>query len=212
MKTDSKPRLKLYHSPPSRSSIAMWMLEELGEPYDIEIVSIKAGDNLKPAYLAINPMGKVPALSDAGVIITENAAICAYLADTYPKAGLAPNIGDPARGPYLKWLFFGPSCFEPAMIDKALNRPAGPRATPGWVDFETTLDVVEKALEQSPYIVGSNFTAADVVMGSNLRWGMMFKMVPERPRFVDYVGRLSARPAMKRQIAKDETLAAAITA
>ena len=125
------PRITLYHAPPSRSSIVLWMLEELGEPYDLKLINLKAGDNLKPPYLAVNPMGKVPTLVDNGVVMTEVAAICCYLADTYPKAGLAPAIGDTRRGPYLSWLFWGPSCFEPAVIDHSLKRPAGPRTMQG---------------------------------------------------------------------------------
>lgn len=207
MSDAQKPRLKLYHASPSRSSIAHWMLEEVGEPFAIELLELKKGDQHKPAYLAINPMGKVPALDDGGTIITEVAAICCYLADAYPKAGLAPPIGDKRRGPYLKWLFFGPSCVEPAMIDKALSRPPGPRSTVGWGDYDTVLGVLRQGVAKGPYLLGDQFTAADVVIGSDLRWGMMFKMLPEWPEFIAYTNRLAQRPALQRQIAKDEELA-----
>src|SRR5262249_39078449 len=160
-----------YHAAPSRSSVARWMLEETGERYDIEVLSLRAGDQSKPAYLAINPMGKVPALVDDGVVITEVAAICAYLADTYPKAKLAPPIGDKRRGPYFKWLFYGPACVEPAMIDKALNRPPAPRTTAGWADYDTVIGVLKNALSNTPYLLGEQFTAADVVVGATIRWG-----------------------------------------
>ena len=139
---EGSPKLTLYHAAPSRSSIVHWMLEELGEPYRLEILSLKAGDQRKPAFLAINPMGKVPALKDGDVVVTEVAAICCYLADTYPKAQLAPPIGDKRRGEYLKWLFYGPSCVEPAMIDKALSRPPAPRTTAGWADYDTVVEVL----------------------------------------------------------------------
>ena len=126
-----KPRLKLYHASPSRSSVTLWMLEELGEPYEIELLSLKNGDQRKPEYLAVNPMGKVPTLDDAGSIVSEVSAICCHLADAYPKAGLAPAVHDKLRGPYLKWLFYVPSCVEPAVLDKAMNRPPPPRSTAG---------------------------------------------------------------------------------
>ena len=205
---DARPRLKLYHGAPSRSSVVRWMLEEIGEPYEIELLDLKAGDQTKASYLAINPMGKVPALVDDGVVITEVAAICCYLADAYPEAGLAPPIGDKRRGPYLKWLFYGPGCIEPAMIDKALGRQAAPRAMAGWADYDTVMGVLQRALADGPYLLGEQFTAADVVIGATIRWGLLFKLLPELPEFAAYVARLSARPAMQRQIAKDQELAA----
>ncbi len=204
---EASPKLTLYHAAPSRSSTAMWMLEELGEPYRLEVLSLKAGDQRKPAFLAVNPMGKVPALKDGDVVVTEVAAICCYLADTYPKAKLAPPIGDKRRGEYLKWLFYGPSCLEPAMIDKALGRPPAPRSTAGWADYDTVIDVLRNGVSGREYLLGEQFTAADVVIGSGLRWGMQFKLLPELPEFTTYVGRLKARPAMQRQLAKDEELA-----
>ena len=135
--------LTLYHAAPSRSSIALWMLEEVGEPYDIKLLKLSEGDQLKPDYLAINPMGKVPTLKHGDTIITEVAAICTYLADAFPDKNLNVPIGDPRRGPYLKWLFFGPGCFEPAMTDRAAPRkePAR-RAMLGYGDFDTTMNVV----------------------------------------------------------------------
>jgi glutathione S-transferase len=204
---EASPQLTLFHASPSRSSIVHWMLEELGEPYKLEVLNLRAGDQRKPAYLAINPMGKVPTLKDGDVVVSEVAAICCYLADTYPKAKLAPPIGDKRRGDYLKWLFYGPSCLEPAMIDKALNRPPAPRTTAGWADYDTVIEVLRSAVGAREYLLGEQFTAADIVIGSGLRWGMLFKMFPELPEFVTYVDRLKARPAMQRQLAKDEVLA-----
>lgn len=201
--------LTLYHIAPSRSSIVHWMLEEVGEPYEIHLLSMKRGENRQPDYLAINPMGKVPALRHGDVVITEASAICAYLADAFPRANLAPPIGDPRRGPYLKWLFFSPGCIEPAIMDRAFPRKeAAPVAALGYGEFETVLDVVAKAVSKDEHILGRQFTAADVVIGSALRWGMAFKLLPERPEFVAYVGRLAERPALRRSEAKDKELAA----
>ena len=203
-----KPRLKLYHASPSRSSVTLWMLEELGEPYEIELLSLKNGDQRKPEYLAVNPMGKVPTLDDAGTIVSEVSAICCYLADAYPKAGLAPAVHDKLRGPYLKWLFYVPSCVEPAVLDKAMNRPPPPRSTAGWADYDTVIEVLRAATgKAAPYLLGERFTAADVVVGSSIRWLMQFKLIPELPEFVAYTDTLKKRPALQRQLAKDEAYA-----
>jgi glutathione S-transferase len=204
-------QLKLYHASPSRSSIVRWMLEEIGEPYDLHLLKLTEGDQSKPDYLAINPMGKVPALKHGDAVITEAAAICTYLADEFPQAHLNVRIGDPRRGVYLKWLFFGPACVEPAITDRAFPRTEQPhRSTLGYGDFETVIDVVAKAAAKGPYLMGEQFTAADVVIGSTLRWGMMFDLLPKRPEFVDYVGRLEKRPALQRATALDQQLAAAL--
>jgi glutathione S-transferase len=203
------PDLTLYHIAPSRSSIVLWMLEELGAPYEIKLLKMSEGDNLKPDYLAVNPMGKVPALKHGDAVITEVAAICTYLADEFPANKLNVPVGTPRRGVYLKWLFFGPSVFEPAMTDRAFPRKEDPRASAvGWRDFDTVLDIVAKALKPGPYLMGEQFTAADVVVGSGLRYGMMFKLIPERKEFSDYVARLNARPAAQRAAAKDKEFGA----
>lgn len=203
------PNLTLYHAPQSRSSVVLWMMEELGQPYDIKLLSLSAGDNRKPDYLAINPMGKVPALKHGDTVITEMAAICTYLADEFPDAKLNVPIGTPGRGVYLKWLFFNPGCLEPAVIDRAAPRKEeAKRAMLGYGDFDTTMNVLAKGLEQGPWLMGDQFTAADVVIGANLRWGMIFKMIPERKEFTDYAARIAARPAVQRAEAKDKALAA----
>ena len=204
------PAITLYHASPSRSSVTLWMLEELGEPYDVKLISLAAGDNLKPDFLAVNPMGKVPALRHGDTIITEMAAICAYLADEFPVKKLNIPIGTPRRGVYLKWLFFGPGCLEPAMVDRAAPRkePAR-RAMLGYGDFDTCVNVVAKAVEPGPWLMGEQFTAADVVVGATIRWGMQFKLLPERPEFVAYAARIAARPAAQRAAAKDRDMGAA---
>jgi len=200
------PKLTLYHAAPSRSSVVHWMLEEVGEPYDVHLMSLKKGENRAADYLKVNPMGKVPALRHGDVVITESAAICAYLADAFPQARLNVPVGDPRRGPYLKWLFFGPSCVEPAIIDRLFPRTGDiPRAALGYGDYDTVIEVLAAAVRNGPYLMGEQFTAADVVIGS----GLMFKGLPERPEFVAYAGRVAERPAAKRATQKDQELAAA---
>ena len=203
-------KLTLYHAAPSRSSIVRWMLEEIGEPYELSVLSLMKGEQSAPGYLAVNPMGKVPALKHGDVIITEAAAICTYLADEFPQAKLNVPVGDPRRGPYLKWLFFSPACIEPAITDQAFPRREQPsRGTLGYGDFDTVMNVVAKGVEPGPYLIGEQFTAADVVVGSTLRWGLMFGLLPTRPEFMAYVGRLEQRPALQRATALDQELAAA---
>jgi glutathione S-transferase len=201
--------LTLYHASPSRSQNVLWMLEEVGEPYDIKLLSLEHGDQLKPDYLAINPMGKVPALVHNGVAITEVAAICAYLADEFPQAKLNIPVGTPRRGVYLKWLFFAPSVMEPAANDKMLPRRRTPNAAAiGYRDLDAVLEIVAQALTPGPWLMGEQFTAADVVVGSLLRWGLLFRFVPERKEFTNYAARIAARPAVQRAAAKDKELAA----
>ena len=203
-------KLTLFHASPSRASIVRWMLEELGEPYDLHVLNLVKEEQRAPDYLAINPMGKVPALKHGEVVVTEAAAICTYLADEFPHARLNIPVGDPRRGPYLKWLFFGPGCIEPAMIDRVAPRKEPPRRSMvGYGDFDTVMNVVATALAKGPYLLGEQFTAADIVVGSTLRWGMMFKLIPERAEFTAYVDRLQSRPALQRATALDQELAAA---
>jgi len=200
--------ITLYHASPSRSSIVLWMLEELGQPYDVKLIKLSEGDNLKPGFLAINPMGKVPALAHKGTVITEAAAICTYLADEFPQAKLNVPVGTPARGVYLKWLFFGPGCVEPAMIDRAAPRKEeARRGMLGYGTFDTTMDTVAGAIAKGPWLMGEQFTAADVIVGSTIRWGTMFKLIPERPEFTAYLARMAARPAAQRAEAKDKDFA-----
>ena len=207
-KGPSMAALTLYHLAPSRSSVVHWMLEEVGEPFDLHV--LKRGENREPAYLAINPMGKVPALRHGDAIITEVAAICCYLADAFPQARLNIPIGDPRRGPYLKWLFFNPGALEPAIMDRAFKRAEeAPRQALPYGDFDTTMDVVARAVSRSPFLLGDQFTAADLVIGSSLRWSTIFNLLLPRAEFADYIARFADRPALKRATAKDEELAKA---
>lgn len=198
--------LALYHAPQSRSIIAQWMLEELGEPFELHLLDLKKGENRAAPYLAINPMGKVPAIVHDGVVVTEAAAICCYLADAFPKAGLAIPVGNKRRGPYVKWLFFGPGCLEPAVIDRMFERPPGPPSTLGYGDFDRVMDLLSAAVARGPYLLGEPFTAADVVLGSGLIWGMMTKAIPDRPELLAYTQRLRERPALRRVYEKDAEL------
>ncbi|MHA1517014.1 MAG: glutathione S-transferase family protein [Alphaproteobacteria bacterium] len=202
--------LMLYHATPSRSSIVRWMLEELGEPYDIHLLTLSKGEQLASDYLAINPMGKVPALRHGDVIVTESAAICTYLADEFPAAKLNVPVGDPRRGAYLKWLFFAPGCIEPARVDCTYPHQEQPRrGMLGYGDYDSVMEVTAKAVEPGPYILGDQFTAADVIVGSTLRWGLSFKLTPYLKEFTDYVARLEERPALQRAVALDQELATA---
>ena len=197
------PPLTLYHAAPSRSSTALWMLEEIGEPYDVKLLNLGKGDQQKPDYLAINPMGKVPAIKHGDAVIAESAAICTYLADAFPRAGLSISVGDPRRGVYLKWLFFAPGVLEPAMTDRAFPRKEEPRSSMlGYGDFERVMKVLCKAVTPA-FLMGDQFTAADVVIGATVRWGMMFKLIPELKELSDYVARFDDRLALKRAEAKD---------
>jgi glutathione S-transferase len=200
--------ITLYHSPHTRSSVALNLLEELGVPYELAVLSMKAGEQREPAYLAVNPMGKVPALKHGDATITEQVAIFLYLADLFPEAGLAPPLGDPLRGPYLRWMVFYAACFEPAVGDRALKREPGPPSQMAYGDFDSVIDTIDGQLAEGPYLLGKRFTAADILWGSGLAWTTMFGLIPERPAIQAYVARFNARPAVARAQARDAELAA----
>jgi glutathione S-transferase len=191
--------ITFYTNPMSRGRIVHFLLEELGVPYDMKILDFEKGEHKAPAYLKINPMGKVPAVVHRGVVVTECAAICVYLADAYAKAGLAPALDDPQRGTYLRWIFFGAGCVEPALVDKMFERPPVERkGALGYGSYDDTLNALETAITPGPYILGDRFSAADVYVGSQIQWGMMVKSLEPRPKFQQYAERLAARPAMQR--------------
>jgi glutathione S-transferase len=197
----------LHHSPNTRSSTILWILEEIGQPYTVNVLNTKTGQHRTPKQLAINPMGKVPALQHGSAIVTEACAIAMYLAEIYPAAHLEPPIGDPLRGAYLRWMFFYAACFEPAFIDKALQREAGAQTMSPYGSFDTTMDVIASAIGTRSYLVGSSFTVLDAIYSSGLGWGMMFKILPERPEFTAYVNRLQQRPAWIAAQKKDANFA-----
>jgi glutathione S-transferase len=201
--------LVLYTNPMSRGRIARWMLEEVGQPYRAEILEY-AGSMKAPEYLAINPMGKVPTLLLGETIVTEAAAICAYLAEVFPEAGLAPPTGSRLRGPYYRWLFFAAGPVEAANTNKALSVvvPAERAAMVGYGSQERALAALEDQLARSEYIAGDSFTAADVYVGSHIGFGMMFNAIEKRPAFERYWGLVSARPAAQRAREIDDKLIA----
>ncbi len=202
--------LTLFHAPMSRSTTARWMLEEVGTPYEIKNVAMGPDAPRSADHLAANPLGKVPTLNHDGTIVTEVAAICCYLADLFPDAGLAPKVGTPDRGTYYRWMFFAGSALEPALIDKALKREPGDKTMMPYGSFDSAIDVTAAAIGNGPYLLGKEFSAADIVLGATIRWTMIFEICPKRPEFVDYVARLGARPAMRRQIQLDDALAASL--
>jgi glutathione S-transferase len=190
--------MKLYWAPRTRSLRALWVLEEAGAPYERAWLDLMAGEQKTPDFRAINPMGKVPALTDGPVAVAESGAICAYVAEAHPKAGLAPPLGDPARGRYLQWLFFSPGCIEPALLTKTANIPVDPRMA-SFGDFDRVFDVLEAAVAKGPWLLGERFSAADVMIGLDLHFGIdLFKLVPSRPLLRAYVDRCLARPALQR--------------
>jgi glutathione S-transferase len=205
---NASPDVTLFHSPNSRSAGALTLLEELGIPYKLHVLNMHVSEQRDPAYLAINPMGKVPAIKHGDVLVTEQVAIFIYLPDAFPQAGLEPPIGDPLRGPYLRWLVYYGSCFEPAVVDKAMKRePAMPRMNP-YGDFDTMLKTLLDQLRKGPYILGDRFSAADVLWGTALTWTTSFNLVPSGPEIRDYLARWQARPSFARVKAKDAELAA----
>ena len=198
--------LVFYTNPQSRGRIARWMLEEAGVDYRTEVV--RYGPEMKSEpYLSVNPMGKVPALAHGGAVVTETAAICAYLADAFPEAGLAPAPSQ--RGPYYRWLFFAAGPLEAAVINRHLGFevPADREGMIGYGTYGAVMDTLEAALSQSDFAAGANFTAADVYLGSHIGWGFEFGTIEKRDALVDYWARIEGRPARQRAIELDDALA-----
>ena len=190
--------LTFYHNPMSRGAIVRWMLEEVGQPY--ETVLLDYATTMKgPEYLAINPMGKVPAIRHGDTVVTECAAICAYLAEAFPEAGLAPR-NNAERGPYYRWLFFTAGPVEAAVSNHMLGHqvPADKEMMVGYGNYDRVVDLLDSFLSSTDYVVGGRFTAADVYVGSHIMWGTQFGTLPKRASFDAYAGRLAARPAALR--------------
>lgn len=199
--------LVFFTNPRSRGRIVRWMLEETGQPYRTEV--LQYGTTMKePTYLAINPMGKVPALRHGTAVVTEAAAICAYLADAFPRAGLAPPPGDPLRAPYYRWMFFAAGPVEAAVTNKTFgfNVPPERQGSVGYGTFEQVMGVLEQAVSQTNYLLGDAFTAADVYLGSHIGFGLMFNTIDKRPAFQSYWKRLTSRPAYGRARELDDAL------
>ena len=201
--------LIFYTHPQSRGRIVRWMLEEIGQPYRTEVVDY-ATTMKAPAYRAVNPMGKVPSLKHGDIVVTEAAAICAYLADAFPEANLAPPPGDRLRGPYYRWLFFAAGPVEAAASNKALGFvvPEGRERMMGYGSYGEVMNALEGAVSQGDYLVGDRFTAADVYVGSHIGFGLQFGTIEKRPAFERYLARISARPAALRAKTIDDELGA----
>lgn len=202
-------RVTFFHAPQSRSAGTLALLEELAVDYDLHLLDLKAGTQRQPEYLAVNPMGKVPAILHRGALVTEQPAVMMYLAELHADRGLAPMPGDPLRGPFLRWMVYYGSSFEPAVIDRSMQREPAAMATSPYGTFELMLSTLEAQLEEGPWLLGERFSAADVLWGTALNWTVMFKLVPDTPLIRAYVDRVNERPAMQRAAAKDAEWAAA---
>jgi glutathione S-transferase len=192
----------LYHHPFSRAANVVWMLEEVGVPYELRFVDLLGGKHKQPDILALNPMGKLPILSDGAAVVTESAAIALYLGDRYSAGKLAPQLDDPRRGTYLRWSFFAPSVIEPGLMAKAAGW-AYKEGQAGWGNHDAMLAAMQAALADRDYLLGSQFSMADTIFGGTVRFMLQFKMLEPLPVFVAYAERLSARPALKRADARN---------
>ena len=198
----------LFHSPHTRSSGVLTLLEELGADYELHVLNMKKNEQRGAIYLAINPMGKVPAVMHNGALVTEQVAVYTYLADMYPEAGITPAIGDPLRGPYLRWMAFYGSCFEPAFVDKAMKREQGEASMMPYGTLDDVWNAVTGQLAKADYMLGDTFTAVDVLWGAALNWMTMFGLAPETPVVRAYIDRITARPAVARAAKIDADLVA----
>jgi len=207
----SEPRaLIFFHSPNTRSSGVRMLLAELQAEHQMRVVNMKRGEQREAAFLAVNPMGKVPAILHGDALVTEQAAIYQYLAELFPAAGLAPPIGDPLRGPFLRWLAYYGCSFEPAVVDHALKRSPAPPAMCPWGDYDTMVKTFVDQLARGPYFLGERFSAVDVLWGAALTWMLSFKLLPERPVIQAYVDRFNQRPAVVRVKQLEAELAASL--
>ena len=198
--------LIFYHAPRTRASSVLALLEELDVPYELRVLNFQLGEQRKPEYLAVNPLGKVPAIVHNGALVTELGAIFIYLADAFPQEGLAPAVGDALRGPYLRWLVFYGSAFEPAIVDRSMNREPAPAGRSPYGDFDGVMALINTQLTQGPYLFGERFTAADILWGAALRWTVGFELVPGTPQISAYVERVTGRPCFARVAQTDEEL------
>jgi len=200
--------ITLFHHPFSRAANTIWALEEVGVPYELQFVDIMKGAHKAPEMCALNPMGKLPTLKDGDTIVTEVAAIALYLGDRYASGRLAPLLDDPARGTYFRWALFAPSVIEPGSMAKASNWDFKPSAA-GWGEYDTMVRTMELAIEGKDFILGKEFSMADVVFGGTIRYMLRFKMLETKPVFTSYAERLGQRPAAQKSDAKNGEIIAA---
>ena len=199
--------ITLYHHPFSRAAGSLWALEEIGEPYELRFVDIMKGGQKAPDVVALNPMGKLPVLTDGEAVVSEAAAICLYLADRYSHGKLAPKLDDPKRGTYLRWSLFAPSVVEPGALAKAAKWEFKPGSA-GWGDFESMVKAIDLAIGAGPYLLGDTFSIADVILGGTLRFMVQFKMLDASATVASYLERLNSRPAYKRADARNAAVRA----
>lgn len=193
--------MKLYWAPQSRSIRALWLMEEAGVPYERVVVDIRKGAQNTPEYRAVNPMMKVPALTDGEASVAESGALCAYVAERVPEAGLAPPVGDPQRGAYLRWLFFGAGCVEAAFLQKMKGVDL-PVSSAGWGSYERVIAVIDEAVAKGPWLLGERFSAPDILIGADLWFGInLLKVLQPTEAIAAYVDRCTARPAYQRAMA-----------
>lgn len=206
---NANERITFFHAPHSRAAGVRVLLEALQAPYDLTVLDLKKGEQREQRYLKVNPMGKVPAVRHRGTLVTEQAAVYMYLAELFPEAALSPAPGDALRGAYLRWMVFYGSCFEPAVVDKALQREPGPPSTSPYGSYDTVIETLRAQLAPGPWLLGERLTAADYLWGAALSWIVMFKLAPQLPEFMRYIERYRALPAAVRAAELDAALLAA---
>jgi glutathione S-transferase len=200
-------QVELFYAPQTRATGVRVLLEELGAPYKLNVLNFKIGENRQPDFLKVNPTGKVPTVRCGEAVITEQVAIYLYLADLFPERGLTPALDDPRRGPYLRWFVHMASCFEPALVDRALKREDPPHSMSPYGTFDTVMENMRAQLAKGPYVLGEQMTAVDVMWAMGLRWGMMFGIVPEFDEFKAYTESYFQRPAVTKVLQEDQHMA-----
>jgi glutathione S-transferase len=198
--------ITLYHAPQTRGTGVWVLLEELGTPYDMKVLNFKAGENQQPEFLAINPLGKFPTLVHNGTVVTEQVACYTYLADLFPEKGLAPAFNDPKRGAYLRWMAYQGSSFEPAVIDKAFNRPEVAASQSSYGSFDKMLQTLFDQIAKGPYLLGEELYAVDILWGLSLKWCRMFGLITTNPVVDAYIDRVTSRPSFTRVDEKEQAL------
>ena len=197
--------ITLHHHPFSRAAGAVWVLEEVGQPYELKFVDLMKGAHKAPEFLKLNPMGKLPVLTDGDAVITEAAAIDLYLADRYALGKLAPAVDDPRRGTYLRWSLFAPSVIEPGSMARAQKWEFKPSQA-GWGDYDAMMTAISGAVAKGPFLLGEMFSMADVIFGGTLRFMTMFGMMKPTPEIAAYLENINARPALKRADEKNQAV------